>query len=219
MELNLNGKLIADNDINKFIKEHIPFIIKNISFVTGKYVSVEKDDEFSIGILAFKEAIDKYEEEKGAFPSFAQLVIRSRVKTYLTKENKLKKEVSLEGLRESGIDIGDNEINPIEDKDELIKEIDKFKSELSLFSLTMEDLANEAPKHEDTRANAINISKKVLKDEQIKSFIFTKKRLPIKQISLKYRTTEKVLKGSKKFILSVVIIINRPYRNLMQWIK
>ncbi|MGL5086380.1 MAG: RNA polymerase subunit sigma [Clostridium sp.] len=219
MESNLSENLIVGKDINKFIKEHIPFIIKNISDTTGKYVSIENDEEFSIGILAFKEAIDKYEESKGAFPSFAQLVIKSRVKTYLTKVNKIKKEVSLNSLMEAGIDIGENEVNIVEDKEELINEIDKFKKELATFSLTMDDLVDEAPKHEDTRKNAINISKKVCDDDDIKNFMFLKKRLPIKQISLKYTITEKVLKGSKKFIISVVIIINKPYRNLMQWIK
>ena len=51
----------------EFIEKHIPFIISCISKFTGRYVSIENDDEYSIGMIAFVEAIEKYKEEKGDF--------------------------------------------------------------------------------------------------------------------------------------------------------
>lgn len=206
-------------NINRIIEENIPFIIKSISSVTGRYVSIENDEEFSVGLLAFTEAFQKYDSDKGEFYSFAKLVISSRVKNYLKRENKYSKDISIEEVKEQGIDISDDYINPIEDKNELIREIHKFKLELAEFNLTLEELADAAPKHKDTRNNAISISEKISKDEPITAFIFLKKRLPIKQISLKYTITEKVLKTSKKFILSTTIIFFRNYRNLLLWIK
>ncbi|MEG3042075.1 MAG: sigma factor [Clostridium sp.] len=88
-------------DINGFIKIHMNFIIKSISSVTGRYVSVDNDDSFSIGLLAFKEAVDKYDTSKGEFTSFARLVISSRVKTFLSNENKYSKNHSLDALIEA----------------------------------------------------------------------------------------------------------------------
>lgn len=82
----------------------------------------------------------------------------------------------------------------------------------------MEDLIKEAPKHSDTRENAINVSKKASKDLEVTDFMYEKKRLPIKKISLKYMVTEKVIKRSKKFIISLIIIFFKKYRNLMLWI-
>ena len=49
--------------------------------------------------------------------------------------------------------------------------------------------------------------------------MYEKRRLPIKQISVKFSVTEKVIKRSKKFIISVVIIIDKNFRNLRLWIK
>lgn len=65
----------------------MPLIIKTVSSITGRYVSVKNDDEFSIALMAFKEAVDKYYENKGIFSSFAKLVISSRVKNHLVREN------------------------------------------------------------------------------------------------------------------------------------
>ncbi|MEF9934388.1 MAG: sigma factor [Clostridium sp.] len=210
---------LENHDINDLIKNHIPLIVKTISEVTGRYVSVENDEEFSIGLAAFVEAVEKYQEDKGVFTSFAKLVISSRIKNFLKKENRTCGNVSIEDLTEKGIDIGEEYKSPIEDKTILLGEIESFKKDLLEFNMTLEDLAEDAPRHEDTRKNAIGISKKVSRDEELTGFIFSKKRLPIKRISLKFTVTEKIIKGSKKFILSVVIVFYKNYRNIKLWIK
>lgn len=211
-------EVFLKGDINEIVEENIGFIINTISKVTGKYVSIENDDEFSIGLMAFVEALDKYNQEKGPFLSFAKIVIESRIKNYLVKEKKKVDVVSIDLYKEIGIDINNILYNPIEDKTELINEIQQFKEELNLFKLTIEDLIKEAPKHSDTRENAINVSKKASKDLEVTDFMYEKKRLPIKKISLKYMVTEKVIKRSKKFIISLIIIFFKKYRNLMLWI-
>ncbi|MDB8791544.1 sigma factor [Romboutsia sp. 1001216sp1] len=214
----MSKEVFQNGDINEIVEENIGFIINTISKVTGKYVSIENDDEFSIGLMAFVEALDKYNQEKGPFLSFAKIVIESRIKNYLAKEKKKVDVVSIDLYKEIGIDINNILYNPIEDKTELINEIQQFKEELNLFKLTMEDLIKEAPKHSDTRENAINVSKKASKDLEVTDFMYEKKRLPIKKISLKYMVTEKVIKRSKKFIISLIIIFFKKYRNLMLWI-
>ena len=66
--------LNVENDINvnELIEKHMPFIIKSISDVTGRYVSCENDEELSVGMMGFHEAIERYDNEKGHFLSFAK---------------------------------------------------------------------------------------------------------------------------------------------------
>ena len=210
---------IKNTDINEFIEEYIPFIIKTISKFTNRYVSIENDEEFSIGLVGFYEAIQKYNNDKGPFLPFAQLVITSRLKNYYNKENKHNLHISMDSMEEEGISIKEKLSNPIEDKSELIDEMDELKREINMFGFSLEDLVDEAPKHADTRANALDLSEKVSKDKPLVDFMYTKMRLPIKQISLKYRVTQKVIKGSKKFIITGIIIFYRNFRNLKLWIK
>ena len=210
---------IKNTDINEIIEEYIPFIIKTISKFTNRYVSIENDEEFSIGLVGFYEAIQKYNNDKGPFLPFAQLVITSRLKNYYNKENKHNLHISMDSMEEEGINIKEKLSNPIEDKSELVDEMDELKREINIFGFSLEDLVDEAPKHVDTRANALDLSEKVSKDKPLVDFMYTKMRLPIKQISLKYRVTQKVIKGSKKFIITGIIIFYRNFRNLKLWIK
>jgi RNA polymerase sigma factor len=214
MDLNVE----KNTDISELIEKHMPFIIKSISDVTGRYVSCENDEELSVGLLGFHEAIERYDNEKGHFLSFAKLVIGSRIKNYLKGENR-HHHSSLEELMDKGMDIKDEYFEPKEDNSILIEEINKLKSEISSFGFTLEDLVNEAPKQQATRKNAIVLSEEISKEEEFTSFMYEKKRLPIKRIVLKFSVTEKVVKRSKKFIISVVIIIDKKLNALGNWIR
>jgi len=210
---------IKGKDINTLINEYMAFIIKTVSHVTGRYVCIDNDEEFSIGLLAFKEAVDKYSDERGAFPSFARLVISSRIKNHLVKENKHNKVESLEKLNESGINIDDIHKTPLESSDYLSIEISELKNELSKFGFSFEDLVDESPKHEDTRKRAISISEDINEDINLKTIMYEKRRLPIKRVSLKCSVSEKIIKTSKKFIISVVVILDKNFRNLKLWVR
>lgn len=207
-----------NTDVNELIEKHMPFIIKSISDVTGRYVSCENDEELSVGLLGFHEAIERYDNEKGHFLSFAKLVIGSRIKNYLKGENR-HQHSSLDELVDKGLDIKDEYFEPKEDNSILIDEINKLKNEISSFGFTLEDLVSEAPKQQATRKNAIILSEEISREEEFTSFMYLKKRLPIKRIVLKFSVTEKVVKRSKKFIISVVIIIDKRLNALRNWIR
>lgn len=214
MDLNIN----ENTDVNELIEKHMPFIIKSISDVTGRYVSCENDEELSVGLLGFHEAIERYDNEKGHFLSYAKLVIGSRIKNYLKSENK-HQHSSLEELLDKGLEIKDEYLEEKDDNGILLEEINKLKNEISSFGFTLEDLANEAPKQQATRINAISLSEKISKEEELTSFMYIKRRLPIKRIVLQFSVTEKVIKRSKKFIISVVIIFDKNLRALRNWIR
>ena len=84
------GDLVSFNkaptmDRNDFIEQSMPFIIKTTSSFLGRYVCTDNDEEFSIALIAFNEAIEKYNEDRGNFWAFAKLVIESRLKNNLRK--------------------------------------------------------------------------------------------------------------------------------------
>lgn len=101
------GEKIAIENLDQLINQHMAFLIRTVSNFTGKYVSIENDDEFSIALIAFTEAVKKYDEDRGNFLGFAKLVIESRLKTYLGKKRKESSEVSLEAMQEEGIDFAE----------------------------------------------------------------------------------------------------------------
>lgn len=205
------------NNIEQLIEEYIPFIIRTISHLTGRYVSVENDDEYSIALLAFKEAIEKYDESKGSFMGFARLVIESRIINY--EKSKAVKEhrqtISLDHLYEQGLDFSAS--NTYVDEN-LQDEISIYCKELQLFGLDLEMLADASPKHRDTRQCAINAAELASEDEQIVKTVYDKKKLPIRKVSKIAKLSEKVIKRSKTFILGTMLIFVKDLHCLIQWI-
>jgi len=201
-------KMILKDDrdgVNSFIKKYQPFIIKTVSDLKGQYLDINNDDELSIAMLAFHEAMTRYQPGKGNFLGFAKLVIESRVKTYWAK------------IKQT--DYTDYE-DIIHDTDnELRDEIELFEKTLLDFGLDFENLVELSPKHEDTRKRAIEIGRKTSKRKPFVDHIYEKKRLPITLISKAFEVSIKIIKRSKSFILSVVIIYDKKLKHIEEWIK
>ncbi len=208
---------ISIENIDILIEQYKAFLIRTVSRFTGRYVSVENDDEFDIALTAFGEAVEKYKHERGTFLSFAKLVIESRLKNYAEKQKKYEKEVSLEELYEAGKDFQQETFE--DEKDSLRMEILRYKKELLFFGLTFEILADEAPRHKDTRENAINAAQKAGRNQEIVEETYKKRRLPIKKIAIIAKLTEKVVNRSKSFILATMIIFAKEFPNILFWIK
>lgn len=211
----MKGDKMNNNDMDTLIKKHYGFIIKSTSDVTGKYVSADSDHYLSIAMEAFQEAYERYEIGKGPFLPFAKLVIKSRLYNQLKKEKKDKETLSIDEMEEQGLFLGeDPELN-----NPLKEEIMEWARELQQFSISFEHLVENSPKHKDTRSRAVTISEDSSKEKEVTDFIYDKKRLPIRMVATNRNVSEKIIKGSKVFILSIILVFFKQYEQLILWIK
>ena len=194
------GKTISLENLDNLVKQHMAFLIRTVSNFTGRYVSIENDEEFSIALLAFTEAVKRYDKEKGTFLTFAKLVIESRLKTYLMSKKKDGKEVSLEAMQEEGMDF--TEEKKEEDNQSLHEEIIQYREELLIFGLTLEILADHAPKHEDTRKTAVRVAETASEDEDTVQETYRKKRNWKSTNRKKRRMSSQNTKPKKMMILN-----------------
>lgn len=204
----------------KIIEEYIPFIIKTVSDQLNRYIEAENSEELSVGIEAFNEAIDKYEKNRGNFIGFAQLVIKNRIIDDLRKKSKHKKAIPISQFEEDDNDQLQKHFS-IDDftKNFTLKtEIKEFEEKLKDFQIGFSDLVEEAPKHIDTRANAIRIAKYIADDEGLKEELFRKKRLPSKKLIDQLGTSVKILKRSRKFIIATAIILEGDFEKLKNYV-
>lgn len=198
---------LSREERDQFIRDYQPFVLSVISKLKNGYVSAA-NEEFSIGLMAFNEAIDKYQINKGSFLSFARLVIESRVKNYWKKESG-QENLSLEEYLQ---------FEKVSVNSDLKIEILSFEEVLSDFGLTFEDLVEKRPKHQKSRDNAIRIGHESSKDKEITDALYQKKRLPISLISRKLTVTLKILKRNKLFITSVIIVFKEKYDEIIKFI-
>lgn len=196
---------------NSLLKDYTPFIIKTIAQTTGRYVEVENDEEFSIGLIAFNEAIDKYRKSKGSFLNFARLVVRSRILDFLKgKTISIDSEQEISKLSES---------KSIEHQISLEENIKKFSQILKGYHITFDQISDNSPTHKKTRCRCFFIAKKVIQDESLVNHIKTKKRLPVTKIARLYNISKRMVKYSKKYILSLVLIYIYQLEELEEYIE
>ena len=84
--INIKGNM---EEINCLIREYKPFIASVVENHIGRYVQYGADDELSVALIAFHEAIEKYDIKKGNFLSFARMTIKYRLTDYYRKEQRV----------------------------------------------------------------------------------------------------------------------------------
>ncbi|TCJ02572.1 RNA polymerase sigma factor SigI [Cytobacillus praedii] len=215
---------------NEIIDSYKPFIAKTVSSVCKRYIH-ESDDEFSIGLIAFNEAIQKYSSEKGSsLISFAEVLIKRRVIDYIRQQAKYQ-DLSVDFTygfnddeeQQAGM-IVENERSLDEFKkkteEELRREeIIRFTAFLREFELSFQDLLEQSPKHADARKNAMIVAKKLTENEELKQILLDKKRLPIKKLEKEVSISRKTIERNRKYIIAIALVLIGDYIYLKDYIK
>jgi len=207
--------VIKNGDLNEremLIKDYKPFIMNIVSKEIGKFVSDGDCDELSIGLMAFNEAIDKFNIGKSnSFFPFAEKVIKSRLIDFYRKEKKNLNTIPLSYLNEF---YDDEELeeklfvdNSHSDEQDVSEEMKDFIKSLMNFDITIEDLIESSPKHIDARKNAVKIASQMVKDEFLMKKIMNNQKMPTAEIEKNYCISRKVLHKNKKFIIAVCLIL------------
>ncbi|TGB05365.1 RNA polymerase sigma factor SigI [Halobacillus salinus] len=213
---------------NEILKQYQPFIAKSVSEVCKRYIDPTKDDEFSIGLLAFDEAIHAYSVDKGSsFLSFARLVIKRKVIDYIRNEQKHPTVASLdeEYYEEEQME-NPSEVRAAKDRFQLEteswhrqEEIREFKQQLGQFKLSFEDLIDSSPKHRDARESAVQVARVVYEHEDLREQVLSKGRLPIKDLVDRVEVSKKTLERNRKFIIALILIFHGDYVYLKDYLK
>jgi RNA polymerase sigma factor len=208
-------------DKEAFIVQYQPFIRKSVSSVCRRYIT-EQDDEYSIGLFAFNQAIEQYSYTKGkSFLSFAELLIKRDVIDYMRKEFRhnlvFLKEDQQEETLEMQVSLTEyiKEMENSNRKEEILH----FQKVLAEFKISFADLVKDSPKHRDTREHLIEIAKILTKEEKMVEELFQKKKIPLKQLEQKVRASRKTLERHRKYIIAMCIILINNYVYIQEYIR
>lgn len=213
---------------NHLINEYKPFIAKTVSSVCKRYIT-ETDDEFSIGLIAFNEAIEKYTPRKGSsLISFADVIIRRRVIDFIRSQSKhdnvplqLTSEDEDNGARQPSME--DHISMELHEKNidtlNRAEEISQFQELLSKFDLSVHELAEISPKHSDARENAMKVALELANRKDLMKFVLEKKRLPIKELEDLVQVSRKTIERNRKYIIAVSLILYGDFPYLKDYIK
>ncbi len=223
-------KLVYDAKYNmqkadELIEQYIPFIRAEASKTIGK-ICTEADDEMSIAMIAFHEAIQGYKKESGAFLPFASLVIKSRLMDFGRSELRHIGHVSI--YEEHGEDettlydkLADTKDYYIESENlEATKhEIEELKSVMKTFDVTLTDVADNSPKQERTLIACGKVVRFAASNKELLDELLRTKKLPISQLSAGAEVEKKTIERHRKYILVMLLIQTNGYEIIRGHIK
>lgn len=169
-----------------------------------------RDDELSEALIAFNDAIDLFEEDKGVpFLAYARVLMKRRLIDYYRKQ-RLRQSISLD---QENVGIGIESHLSLDEycvrvqSNERALEIQQFSKALSTFQLTFQDLISVSPKHRDSRETLLRAARELALDTELWLQVERKGKVPMKALALKTHISLKVLERGRKYILAVALLI------------
>jgi len=204
---------------NELIAMYIPFILRIAAQTARRYIDPKADDEYSICLSAFNEAIDRFQEGKAAsFLTFAETVIRRRLFDFFRSQHQHR----LKQLPWSEFDVIDDEDNVSNwaevssslevhqaEQEAAMRalEIEEYAHRLAAFDLSFHELIDISPKHEDARRNALACARAIASDAELLAFVERRRALPLKALEDRVNVSRKTLERQRKYILAIVILL------------
>lgn len=219
-----NGDKQAMEDL---LLSYSPFMKKTAGQVCKRFIN-DHDEEFSIALSAFHEAVNGFNQEKNAsFLTFAHMVIRRRVIDFIRKEAHRKEFAhDFQGLSEeenfrSGIDTVASVKDYSEQQQAAARreEIAEYEKLLSGYGMSFQDLVKVSPSHEDARVTAIQIAQLVAETEEYQQYLHQKKKLPVKEIEQLVGVSRKTIERNRKYIIAVALLLMSDLHYLKDYLK
>ncbi|KNY30334.1 RNA polymerase, sigma 28 subunit, SigI [Pseudobacteroides cellulosolvens ATCC 35603 = DSM 2933] len=216
----------GDNKLReRFIEDYRPFIIGCVSKQMNKFIDIENSEEFSIGLMAFDEAISSYNIMKGQhFLSFAELVISRRLINHRKKEVKNSKVIPFSYFGGESELVIENSISQKSvylhyDRYEMREEILIYNQKLELFGITMDDLVKKSPKHKDSKELMIGIAKIIADNEFLYNKLISKKTVPMSDLIAYITVNPKTVEKNRKYIIAVCLALKSELEIIKGFIK
>nr|WP_317618418.1 RNA polymerase sigma factor SigI [Paenibacillus sp. PL91] len=206
----------------QFIADYKPYIMKVTSRFCKRYIDPNQDDEFSVALLAFNEAINQFDSHAGkSFIGFSETVIRRRLIDHVRKEQRHSQVVPY-----SMFDSEDEEqpqynsvetrqaMNAFEIKrteDERKQEISDLNQELLRFGISFAELVEVSPKHADSRRLLIGIAQTLVSETDLFDSLKMTNKLAVKELTEMCGVSRKTVERNRKYIIAIALIISGTY--------
>ncbi len=212
----------------QFIQGCERFILKTVYRCTNRYAR-KSDDEWSVALIAFSNAIDTFDPEKGGFFAYAELVMRSRLADYRRSQAKYAMEMDVAPMVFSGDVEQDEEYSPLqtmivkrtsaEQSNDLRYEILAANDIFSQYGFTFYDLARCSPKSTKTRRQCAEVVIYMIQRRKLMDDLRSNKQLPLRTLCENTGVPRKLLERHRKYIIAAIEIFDAEYPCLQEYMR
>lgn len=227
-------RMVIDAQSNKevleaLIKQCEFFILKTTSEIARRFISIN-DDEYSIALMAFVQAVDSYEIEKGSFFSFAELLIKRRLVDYFRTQAKYMNEMNVspyvftsdpEEEDMAIVNAVNNRIVCEEDHGatDIKGEIKSISGVIDSYGFSFMDLTDSSPKAAKTKAQCAEACAYVLRNPMLLTKMRETKQFPIKIVEDNCKISRKTLERHRKYLIAAIEILSGDFPYLAEYLR
>lgn len=208
----------------------MPFVKNEVQRYSRARSSDDKDDELSIAMFAFYEALVNYDRSKGAFFHMADVYIRNRLIDFNRRERRNDGLLSLdEKLRGDGdatlLDTIEDERASRdweESRECTAEEIAHFKDVLSGYGLTLDDIADNCPRQKRTMDVCLDALDYAKSHPELLDILAETGKLPLSKLVREGGFDRKTLERHRKYLVGIFLaytngfVIIRSHLRLMK---
>ena len=176
------------------------------------------DDELSIAMIAFHEAVKGYRRTRGSFFKYASLLIKSRLIEYRRTEQRHLGHVSLDAPAEEDSHSTAETLPDRTDytgdlvlREATQAEIQELTHQMEDFGVTLSDIAENLPRQQRTLTACQNALRFALDHPEIFDEFLRTKRLPLTRIAQGSGVARKTLERHRKYLAALLLIWTNGY--------
>ena len=204
---------------DQLIGDYLPFIRAETAKFLKRPPEEGRDDELSIAMIAFHEAIGGYAKHRGSFLKYASMLIRSRLIDYARKERRHRQTVSLDApaAGEESASLGETLPEERDHPEESAhrqatrQEIEELSRQMESFGVSLSDVADNCPKQQRT----LQACRKALAYARENSWLLEElvhgKKLPLAKLSDGSGVERKTLERHRKYLVALLLIYTNGY--------
>ncbi len=214
--------------MEELIKNNENFILRCAAETARRYIT-KSDDEWSVALMAFSQAVKGYSPERGSFLAFAELVIKRRLIDYIRAQAKHGGEISVDPSIFGGEpeeQDGDIALKAEVNKkvshtpgSALKEEIEAVTGVFARYGFSFLSLAECSPKAEKTKKACARAVRYLTQNPLLLSELRHSKQLPAKTIEKNCGVPRKIIERHRKYIIAAAEIITGDYPCLAEYMR
>ncbi len=205
------GAQISDREFETLVKEYKRSLLACASRTVNHFVT-EQDEEWSVTLQAFYQAVKGYDSIKGEFWPFVSVIVRRRLTDWIRDKYRHDREEP-EEIPET---IPDHENWP--GKYTIKDEIDAMQKELESFGFSFFDLTESSPKAQKSRKKCAAVIAVLIKQEEVFQALENTKTLPMKELIRQSGISGKVIEKHRRYIIAAALILHGDYPLLAEYL-
>lgn len=210
------------------IRDYLPFIKTETAKTTGRIPLEGQDDELSIAMIAFHEAVEGYDRLKGPFLKFAAVAIRRRLIDHHRRESRHAGAFSLDtplSQEEDGPLLADtvedkaDAYGEMELRDATRQEIQELIRQLTEYGLSLTDISENCPQQGRTLTACRRALTYARENPELIQETKKTGRLPMAALTEGSGAERKTLERHRKYLMALLLIYSNGYEIIRGHLK